>query len=120
MTELQEYDLDIKPVHIIKGHCPFQLVVEAVNMKEEEEYLAIWEQDIEMYNIEWASPAIEINYWYMDVHQYLEHGTISYHFSTWKKRTLRLKALSYDLVYGVLFRKNHNGVLLRCLEAHGS
>lgn len=51
MTKLQEYDLEIKPVHIIKGHGLSQLVVEAVNLKEEEEELVGWEQEIEMYNI---------------------------------------------------------------------
>lgn len=73
-----------------------------------------------MYNIERASPTIIINYCYMDVHQDLKHGTIPSHFSTWQKRALRIKALSYRLVHGVLFRKLHNGVLLRCLEAHDS
>ena len=29
---------------------------------------------------------------------------------------MRLKAVSYQLIQGNLFRKHHHGVLLRCLE----
>jgi len=67
MTGSQEYDLEIKPFHTIKGHGLFQLAVEVVNVKEEEEELSGWEKEIEMYNIERASPATNINCWYIDV-----------------------------------------------------
>jgi hypothetical protein len=33
-----------------------------------------------------------------------------------EKRALRMKSLQYQLVHGVLFIKNYDGVLLRCLE----
>jgi len=89
-------------------------------MKEEEEELTRWEQEIEMYNVEWASPTTPMKYWYTNVHQYLEHGTMPSKFSTQKKRALWIKALSYQLVHGVLLRKHHNGVLLKCLEANDS
>lgn len=52
MSGLQEYYLDIKLVHTIKGHGLCQLVAEEVNTKEEEEELTGWEQEIEMYNLE--------------------------------------------------------------------
>jgi len=74
-----------------------------MNVKEVEEELAEWEQEIEMYNVERVSPTINMKYWYRDVRQYLKHGTVPSHFSTWKKRALRLKALSYQLVHEVLF-----------------
>lgn len=35
-------------------------------------------------------------------------------------KTLILKSLSYQLVHGVLFIKQHNGVFLKCLGAHDS
>ena len=43
MTGLQEYDLEIKPVHTINVHSIYQLVAEVVNAKEEEEDLSRWE-----------------------------------------------------------------------------
>jgi len=83
MTVLQEYDLEIKPVHTIKGHGLCRLVAEAINVKEEEEDLSGWEQEIEIHDVERASPTINTNSWYTDVHQYLEHGTVPSHFSAW-------------------------------------
>jgi len=81
MTELQENDLDIKPVHTINGHGLWKLVGEEFNEKEEEEVFIGWEQDIDMYNIEKPSPTSDIKSWYADVHQYLEHNTMPSHFS---------------------------------------
>lgn len=39
MTGLQEYDIEIKLVHTIKGHDFCRLETKAVNVKEEEEEL---------------------------------------------------------------------------------
>jgi len=58
--------------------------------------------------------------WYTVVRQYLRHGTIPSQFSIKQKRELRLKALAYQLVHGVLYRKKSNGVFLSCLEAQES
>jgi hypothetical protein len=38
------------------------------------------------------------------------------HLNAKQKRALRLKYLQYQLLHGILFRKNYDGVLLRCLE----
>lgn len=79
MTRLQEYYLDIKLVHTIKGHGLCKLETKAVKTKEEEEELIGWEKEIKMYNVEQASPTLDINSWYTDVCQYLDHGTMRYH-----------------------------------------
>lgn len=73
-----------------------------------------------MYNVEWASPTKNKNSWYMDVRQYIKNNIVPSHFSTQHKRAFRLKELSYQLMHGVLFRKHHNRVFLRCLEARDS
>lgn len=70
-----------------------------------------------MHNVEQASPTTSTNSWYMDVRKYLDHDIMPSHFSACQKRALKLKALSYQLVHGVLFRIYHNEVLLRSLEA---
>jgi len=44
ITGLQEYDLDIKPVHTIKGHGLYRLLPEAVHAQEEKEELIGWAQ----------------------------------------------------------------------------
>lgn len=81
MTGLQEYDLEIKPVHKIKGHGLCRLVAKAVHALENEEELAGWEQEIEMYDIRWATPTKNGTSWYAYIRQYLEHDTIHSHFS---------------------------------------
>lgn len=67
MAGLQEYDLDIKPVHTINGHGLCRLVAEAVHAQEEEEELTSWEQEIDLYNVERASPTSHNNSWYEEV-----------------------------------------------------
>lgn len=95
MTSLQEYDLEIKPMHTIKGHGLCRLVAKVVHALENEEELADWEQQIEMCDIKRSTPTKEETSWYEDVHQNLEHNTIPSHFSIRQKRALRLKALAY-------------------------
>lgn len=73
-----------------------------------------------MYNIERAPPNLHDNSWYEEVHHYIKHDTLPSHISMWHKRELHLKSLSYQLVQGVLYRKNNNKILLRCLEAQDS
>ena len=54
--------------------------------------------------------------WYRDLIHYLQQGYLSEHWSSKKRRALRLKSDSYQFIEGVLFRNNYDGVLLRCLE----
>lgn len=67
-----------------------------------------------------ATPTEDGTSWYANVHQYLEHDTIASHCSIRQKRALCLKAIAYQSMHGVIYRKHNNGVLLRCLEAHES
>jgi len=93
MTGLQEYDLEFKPVHIIKGHGLCRLTEEAMNEIEDDP--TRWEEEIEMYNVERATPTFISDSWYENVPQYLEHGTFPSHLSVQQKSAVRLKYLSY-------------------------
>lgn len=77
MIGLQDYDLEFKPVHTIKGHSLCQLATKVVDAKEDDP--SGWEQEIEMYNVERASPTSIYNSWYVDVCWYLEDGTFPSH-----------------------------------------
>jgi hypothetical protein len=55
-------------------------------------------------------PSIE-NSWYNDLKYYLQHGTAPDHLNAKQRRALRLKSAQYQLVHGILFRKNYDGVL---------
>jgi len=57
--------------------------------------------------------------WYAK-RQYLEHGTMPSHFFMRNKRAIQLKAWPYHLVHGVLYRKHHNIIFLKYLDAQGS
>ena len=54
--------------------------------------------------------------WYDEIRFYLTHGYAPPTLDFKKHRTLRLKATSYQFVDNVLFRKNYDGVFLRCLQ----
>ena len=54
--------------------------------------------------------------WYRDLIHYLQQGYFLEHWSSKQRREIRLKTTSYQVIDGVLFRKNYDGFLLRCLE----
>lgn len=65
----------------------------------------------------WSHSSIhDHNARYGELQKFLEHITIPSHLSSKQKMEICLKALSWQLVHGVLFWKHHNGVMLRCLE----
>ena len=54
--------------------------------------------------------------WYSDISGYLAHGILDPGLTSQQKRAIRLKAASYQLIQGKLFKKHYDGVLLHCLE----
>ena len=38
------------------------------------------------------------------------------HWNSKQRRVLRLKSATYQIIDGILFRNNYDGVILRCLE----
>lgn len=53
---------------------------------------------------------------YVDLKFYLKNGYAPMHINYKTKRSLKLKLNQYELVNDVLFRKNYDSVLVRCLE----
>jgi hypothetical protein len=54
--------------------------------------------------------------WYNDIKFCLIHGSSPYHLDPQKRRELRLKSSSFQLINGILFRQNFDGILMHCLE----
>ena len=54
--------------------------------------------------------------WYDDIKFCLIHGLAPHHLDPTKRRALRLKSSSFQLINGILFRQNFDGVLMHCLE----
>ena len=58
--------------------------------------------------------------WYADLKQLLITRAPPEGLNPKQKRALRLKAQPYQLIQGILFRSNREGVLLQCLEKEDS
>lgn len=56
------------------------------------------------------------NSWYNDLKFYLHHGSCPEYLSHKEKCALHFKSYEYQLINGILFHRNFDGVLLRCLE----
>jgi len=120
MASLQEYDMDFKHSHIVKGHELCKLTIKASDQKvletdqlvlEEEE----WEHEIEMYqNGILGSHGLSL--WYSNLKQYLVQGFLLETLSTKQKRAVKIRAATYQIAQGNLFKKHHLSIPLRCLE----
>ena len=55
-------------------------------------------------------------YWYRDLVHYLQHGYLPKHWNSKQRRALRLNSTSYQIIDEFIFRKNYDGVFLRCFE----
>ena len=53
---------------------------------------------------------------YYDIHFYLTWGSCPEHMDSSRRRVLRLKFNQYHLANDTLYRKNYDGIWLRCLE----
>jgi hypothetical protein len=54
--------------------------------------------------------------WYKDIIFYLKLGQFPVGMTTKERRSLKMKSNSYVLVSGILFQRNFDGMLLRCLS----
>jgi hypothetical protein len=117
MTSLQEYDLEITPAQIVRGQGLCKLVVDSV----EEQESQINTLTVNQHNEKQISCAqVAANSWYENVKFYLTHGYVPHYLDPKNIIALRLKSASFQLINDVLFRKNFDGVLMRCLEKEES
>ena len=75
-----------------------------------------WEYEAELHLMDVCPLFTAPKSWYRDLVHYLQTGSLPEHWNSKKRRALRLKSASYQIIEGILFKKNYNGVLLRCLE----
>ena len=111
MTTLQEYDLEFKPANIFKGQGLSKLIAEGHNDED-----CDWENKAELNMIDVCPIFTSPKSWYRDLVHYLQEGYFTEHWNSKKRMALCLKLSSYQIIDGVLFRKNYDAVFLRCLE----
>lgn len=106
ITSLQEYNLEIKPSNIVRGQGFCKMLAGASQIPE------VPSEEVQLYEVSLNSAESL----YADIIYYLKNGYALSHLDHTKKRDMRLKAKQYQLINDVLFRKNYDSVLLRCLE----
>ena len=74
-----------------------------------------WENEAEVHMIDMCPIFTAPKSWYRDLIHYLQQGYFLKHWISNKRRALWLKSTSYQVIDGVIFRKNYDGVFLRCL-----
>jgi hypothetical protein len=107
ISQIQEYDLEIKPTKIIKGQGLAKMLAES-----NEEAIEMGEK--EQINI--VISELEGDEWYLDIIYYLKNLTCPSHLVDHKRRALRLKAMKYCLTQDGLGWRNIDGVILRCVN----
>eukprot|EP00253_Pinus_taeda_P032841 PITA_32841 len=106
ITALQEYDLEIKPASIVRGQGFCKMLAGASQIPE------CSYEEVKTYEVSLN----DIESLYADTIYYLKNGYALAHLDHTKKRALRLKAKQYQLINDVLFKRNYDSVLLRCVE----
>jgi hypothetical protein len=113
MTTLQEYNLKIIPANIVKGKGLCKLAVESTGSKDGEDKIYKEENLLEK---EVCYILVIIDPWNYEMKYYLTHGSAPQYMEPKNKRDIILKSSQYQLVQGILLKKNYDGILLRCLE----
>jgi hypothetical protein len=113
MAEVQEFDLDIKPVKLVKGQGLCKLEAEAQDQVNEDPG---WENEMASWCGEASSISSGKESWYEKLTYLLHHGTCLENLNPRERRALGLKYAQYRLINSVLFWVNYDGVLLICLE----
>ena len=75
-----------------------------------------WENEAGLNLIDVCPIFIATKSWFRDLVYYRQQGYLSEHLNSKKRRELCLKSASYQIMNGVLFKKNYDGVFLRYLE----
>lgn len=72
----------------------------------------LWSNEVLMY--EWEASKTEL--WYHNIFFYLVRGLCPKHMDASQRRDLRLKSHLHYLVDNILYKKNYDGISLRCLD----
>jgi len=108
VTSLQEYNIEIKPSKIVIGQGFFKILTGESNIPAE--------GDTGNNEHIFEVSVIDAKSQYVDLIFYLKNGYAPPKLNYKRKRDLRLKSSHYETVDNVLFRRNYDSILLRCLE----
>jgi hypothetical protein len=107
LAKLQEYDIEIKPLKVVKGQGLCKLIggIEVINIDLSNDKSLVTQDEM-----------IARSEWYKNIVFYLKSGQFPVGMTTKERRSLKMKSNAYVLIYGILFQRNFDGMLLRCLS----
>jgi hypothetical protein len=102
LAKIQEYDIEIKPLKAVKGQGLCKLIANSDSLDG-------------VISISVGEP-MEDSEWYRDIVFYLRSGQFPVTMNPKERRTLKMKSSQYVLIVDILFRRNYDGILLRCVD----
>jgi hypothetical protein len=101
-AKIQEYDIEIKPLKAVKGQGLCKIIENSDSLDG-------------MISILVGKPMDESE-WYIDIIFYLMFGQFPVTMNPKERRTLKMKSSQYVMIDDILFRRNYDGILLRCVD----
>ena len=101
VTSLQEHDLEFKPATIVKGKWLYKMMAESQDSEDNS-----WDNEVELHMVDVCPLFIAPESWYRDLVHYLQEGYLPEHWNPKQRRELQLKSTIYQIIDGVLVRKN--------------
>lgn len=97
---IQEFDIEIQPMKLVRGQALAQtLAIDGPRLIQQ------------VYELEDVTP----NEWYKEIVTYLLNNKCPARMTPTQKRALRIKCQHYMLQGSILYRRNHEGIYLRCV-----
>jgi hypothetical protein len=106
LEKIQEYDIEIKHLKVVKGQGVCNLIANS-------DYVDV------MISISVGKPLVDSE-WYGDIVFYLRSRQFPVTMNPKERRTLKMKENQYVLIADILFRRNYDGILLRCVDENKS
>jgi hypothetical protein len=100
--KIQEYDIEIKHLKVVKGQGLCKLIANSDSLDG-------------MISIS-VGERMEDLEWYRDILFYLRSRQFPFTMKPKERRTLKMKSNKYVLIVDRLFRRNYDGILLRCVD----
>jgi len=112
---LLEYDVEIKPIKLIKGQGLAKLMVESNLHALDINLIAVMFEDDEESSLVRVAKMFLLSPWYSDIVYVLQHFSLPPELAKKKSRILKLKATNFCIMTNALYWKDPGVVLLNCL-----
>jgi hypothetical protein len=102
LAQIQEYDIEIKPLKVVKGQGLCKLIANGESL---DGVISISVEE-----------SMDVSEWYRDIIFYLRSGQFPVTISPKERRKFKMKSNKYVLIIDVLFKSNYDGIFLRCID----